>query len=298
MIGKSGKYYRAGYLARQAGDWPDGTDSQAQVKPDSAPAQAAQTQTNMSAPAGTPARTAAPAAANPSVNAPAHPATNAVQNPVGGGFLQAVQGLSQKVQNLYHQNIDPLEQRVDNWQRGNGFSTNAQVPLTPLAPPPPRLATPGVDPRVYRASLAGYHPVKGGEPVSVLAGHINCETQGMRDSQNENMPLSAARGDIAHMRINGERMWGDNVDNRAGFGLCKTPLMTGPDYPNALNAATNAAIEDLNGVDPTHGATNYNGRTSMSDTSPFGGKHGPPIHTQAGPYISPSIYKVINTYGK
>lgn len=24
MIGKSGKYYRAGYLARQAGDWPDG----------------------------------------------------------------------------------------------------------------------------------------------------------------------------------------------------------------------------------------------------------------------------------
>ena len=23
MIGKSGKYYRAGYLARQAGDWPD-----------------------------------------------------------------------------------------------------------------------------------------------------------------------------------------------------------------------------------------------------------------------------------
>ncbi len=289
MIGKSGKYYRAGYLARKAGDWPDGTDNQAQVKPDSAPAQKTQTQTNTPAPAGTQAGTAAPAA-NPSGNAPAHPTTNAVQNPVGGGFLQAVQGLSQKVQNLYHQNIDPLEQRVDNWQRGNGFSTNAQVPLTPLAPPPPRLATPGVDPRVYRASLAGYHPAGTKESVAELAGNINCETRGMRDSLNENMPLSAARADIAHMRINGER-----VNRPASLRNCETPLMSGPDYPNALNAATDAAIEDLNGIDPTHGATNYNGRTSMGDTRPF---YKLPIHTQAGPYISPSINKVINTYGK
>jgi len=71
--------------------------------------------------------------------------------------------------------------------------------------------------------------------------------------------------------------------------------MTGADYPNALNAATDAAIEDLNGVDPTGGATNYNMRTSMKDTSPFAGKR---LYTQAGPYISPTQNKVINTYGK
>ena len=112
------------------------------------------------------------------------------------------------------------------------------------------------------------------------------------------MPLAAARGDIAHMRINGERQWGDRVNRYAGLQNCEIPLMSGSDYPNALNAATDAAIEDLNGVDPTRGATNYNGRTSMSDTSPYGKKNGLPIHTQAGPYISPSIYKVINTYGK
>jgi hypothetical protein len=294
MIGKSGQYYRAGYLARQAGDWPDGTDNEGQETQDGAPAQA---QINMSVPSVAQTRSVAATAATPFASASAYPTTNAVQNPVRGDFLQTAQSLSQQVQNAYHQNMDPLEQRVDNWQRGNGFRANAQVPPVPLAPPPPRLATPGVDPRVYRASLAGYHPVKGGEPVSVLAGHINCETRGMRDSQNENMPLSAARGDIAHMRINGERQWGNKADSLAGFGLCKVPLMTGPDYPNSLNAATDAAIEDLNGIDPTGGATNYNMRTSMNDTSPFG-KKGPRLHTQAGPYISPTKNTVINTYGK
>ncbi|MBB5064539.1 hypothetical protein [Granulicella mallensis] len=295
MIGKSGQYYRAGYLARQAGDWPDGTDNEGQETQDGTPALA---QINMSVPSVVQARAVATKAATPFARASAYPTTNAVQDSVGGDLYKAVQSLSQRAQDSYHQNIDPLEQRVDNWQRGNGFRTNAQVlPPAPLAPPP-RLATPGIDPRVYRASLAGYRPAGTKESVAELAGNINCETGGMRDSRNENMPLSVARGDIAHMRINGERQWGDRVKGLAGLGNCETPLMSGPDYPNALNAATDAAMEDLNGVDPTHGATNYNGRTSMGDISPFGGKNGPVIHTHAGPYISPSIYKVINTYGK
>ena len=34
MLGESGRYYRAGYLARRANDWPDGTDGQIDVMPE------------------------------------------------------------------------------------------------------------------------------------------------------------------------------------------------------------------------------------------------------------------------
>ena len=40
MLGKSGRYYRAGYLARRANDWPDGTDGQTDVMPEDVEMQA------------------------------------------------------------------------------------------------------------------------------------------------------------------------------------------------------------------------------------------------------------------
>ena len=40
MLGKSGGYYRAGYLARRANDWPDGTDAQTDVMPEDVEMQA------------------------------------------------------------------------------------------------------------------------------------------------------------------------------------------------------------------------------------------------------------------
>jgi hypothetical protein len=49
----------------------------------------------------------------------------------------------------------------------------------------------------------------------------------------------------------------------------------------------------FNGVSLTGGATNYNMRTT-TDASPF---QGMPIYTTAGPYLSPTPYTVINTYG-
>jgi hypothetical protein len=39
MLGRSGTFYRAGYLARRANDWPDGTDGQADTQDDPEQAQ-------------------------------------------------------------------------------------------------------------------------------------------------------------------------------------------------------------------------------------------------------------------
>jgi hypothetical protein len=273
MIGKSGKYYRAGYLARQAGDWPDGTDSQAPVKPDSAPAQTAQSQTNTPVPAGPQAGTAA-TAADPSVNAPAHPATNAVQNPVGGGFLQAVQGLSQKVQNLYHQNIDPLEQRVDNWQRGNGFSTNTQVPLTPLAPPPPRLATPGVTGDAKHAFLVGLDDSKiGSTTVAGLAKTLHNESNGLTGGK----PGELVKGKTAEANaiINNA---GSRIPHQMASSAAGVPL---PEDQDIMRGAYYDRL--MGGSDPVQGRTYFGNSAENLSSRPIGNSR-QTVYSQYGPY--------------
>jgi hypothetical protein len=51
--------------------------------------------------------------------------------------------------------------------------------------------------QAWRQSLAGYHPNGGKETVAKIAGRVSAETQGMKDSKSENVPLSTAREEIA-----------------------------------------------------------------------------------------------------
>src|SRR6185437_15902694 len=41
-----------------------------------------------------------------------------------------------------------------------------------------------------------------------IAGQINHETLGMKDSKTENESLASAEGKIAHVRLNGIKKWG------------------------------------------------------------------------------------------
>ena len=86
-----------------------------------------------------------------------------------------------------------------------------------------------------------YTPSGGNETLGVTAGRINNETNGMKDSNKENMPLSGAEKLMAHQRINAERHYGKNVRRRAGM---MAPLMSGPGYKRALASTIAAARED------------------------------------------------------
>ena len=140
---------------------------------------------------------------------------------------------------------------------------------------------------------ADYTPPGGTETLGVTAGRINNETNGMKDSKNENMSLSDAEKLMAHQRFNAENHYGKNVQKRAGM---MDPLMHGPGYKRALAATIAAAREAARGVDPTHGAFQYNMRTPAQVVGgrPFEGQG---VHTVSGPYISPSKYTYIVTYG-
>jgi hypothetical protein len=113
----------------------------------------------------------------------------------------------------------------------------------------------------------------------------------MKDSKSENKPLESAREEIAHVRMNGEAAFGPKVDALAGMAPIN---MSGPDYGPSYEATANAAWDNAAGIDPTHGATQMNMRTSMENRNDF---EGDSLHTQSGPYISPSRYTVIDTYG-
>ena len=159
-------------------------------------------------------------------------------------------------------------------------------------PAPPKPKAPAVDAKAFRESVYTFRPADGNETVADIGGIVNAETQGMTDSKSENEPLSDARGKIAHVRINGIRKWGGRVDRHAGMARSNR---SGPDYHASLEAATDAAIQDAQHVDPTGGATNYNMRTCMDNQRPLQGED---LQTQSGPYRSPTPYNVINTYGE
>jgi hypothetical protein len=131
------------------------------------------------------------------------------------------------------------------------------------------------------------------ETVYQIGGIVNAETQGMKDSPTENKPLSTAREEIADVRINGDQKWGDNVDRHASMAP-KGPIYGGPDFQASLDAAANAAWDQLNGVSATGGATNYRMWGSMDEAGRF---YGMPVYTTDGPYQSPTSNTVISTYG-
>ena len=161
---------------------------------------------------------------------------------------------------------------------------------TPAPPPPPPPSPLRADQKARTAFMAPTRPSGRTETVYQIGGIVNAETQGMKDSAAENVPLSTARQEIAEVRINGDQLWGDRVDK---YARMQPPLYSGPDFQLSLDAAANAAWNKLNGVSLTGGATNMNMRTT-TDTRPF---QGMPIYTTAGPYLSPTPNIVINTYG-
>ena len=129
--------------------------------------------------------------------------------------------------------------------------------------------------------------------LGVTAGRINNETNGMKDSPNENEPLAKAKEKIAHVRLNGIKKWGKNVQKYASL---VSAVMHGSGYKGVLEAVENAAREDLSGIDPTHGAIFYNMRTA-EQFEQGGNFQGQSVETSSGPYESPSLYIYIMTYG-
>lgn len=144
-------------------------------------------------------------------------------------------------------------------------------------------------------------PFGGNESVATIAGRVNGETSGMHDSRNENESLQSAQIKIATVRINGILKWGKAVQAHASLA---PPMMSGPGYKSALRAVQTAIAEKMNGIDETFGVDHsrggalfYNMRTpsqAAGDRSFMG--YSP--HTISGPYISPSIYTYIFTYGE
>lgn len=133
----------------------------------------------------------------------------------------------------------------------------------------------------------------GRETVGNIAARINNETNGMHNSKKANQSLSAAEGNIAHMRLNGLKKWGNLVQKLASLD---SPRSKGPGYETALRAVEKAVKQDRQGIDPTHGALLYNMRTAaqVKGDKPFFGMY---PHTISGPYSSPTQYTYIVTYG-
>lgn len=136
-------------------------------------------------------------------------------------------------------------------------------------------------------------PLGGNESITTIAQRVYHETNGMKDSKNQNESLSEAQDKITHVRLNGTKKWGSNVQRYASFASPSS----GPGFDKVLRTVQGAVGEELNGVDPTDGAVGYNMRTPAQTTGnkPFWGQS---VHTLSGPYISPTPVTYIVTYGK
>jgi RHS repeat-associated protein len=145
---------------------------------------------------------------------------------------------------------------------------------------------------------ANYTPKGGNETLGTTAGRVAAETLSMTDNKKENMPLSDAQKLLAHQRFNAERAYGDKTGALAGM---MKGLTSGSAYDRALAAVIAAAKEDFRGIDPTHGATNYNMRTpgefkAMGQRAPVW-LHDMKVYTSSGPYNSWKGLQYIMTYG-
>ncbi len=129
-----------------------------------------------------------------------------------------------------------------------------------------------------------------------IAGQINHETMGMKNSKAANVSLETAEDEVAHVRLNGIKKWGSN-EKAQKYASLVSAIEKGPGFKLSQQAVEQAIMEDSKGIDPTHGAIFYNMRTvgQFKHGGPFQGMR---VHTYAGPFISPSKYKYIMTYGQ
>jgi hypothetical protein len=175
------------------------------------------------------------------------------------------------------------------------LSQAIQARLTKQGLDPYKLpAPPPVGQDAWNESIDEYHPGRGGETTATIAGRIYGETRGMKDSPEENEPLSKAQQKMVHHRIDAiEHFAPVDVQSRASMAK---PIMKGPEYQSALEATRKAVEDHLMGQDPTRSAYHFNMRTP--EQFKHGGQfEGGDVHTWSGPYISPSKYKYILTYG-
>jgi hypothetical protein len=84
-----------------------------------------------------------------------------------------------------------------------------------------------------------------------LAGRINHETMGVKDSKEENEFLADAEDKIAHDPLNGIKKWGSKVQKNASL---VSPAKHGTGYESALQIVWRAIQENNSGIDPTRGA--------------------------------------------
>jgi type 1 glutamine amidotransferase len=117
----------------------------------------------------------------------------------------------------------------------------------------------------------------------------------MKNSKAANVSLGTAEDEIAHVRLNGIKKWGSNAKAQKYASLVSA-IEKGPGYKLSQQAVEKAIMEDSKGIGPTHGAIFYNMRT-VGQFKHGGRFQGMKVHTYAGPFISPSKYKYIMTYG-
>ena len=118
----------------------------------------------------------------------------------------------------------------------------------------------------------------------------------MKNSKAANVSLETAEVEIAHVRLNGIKRWGSNLRAQR-YASFVSAIGKGPGFRLSLRAVEEAIAQDSKGIDPTHGAIFYNMRTvgQFRHGGPFQGMR---VHTYAGPFISPTKYKYIMTYGQ
>ncbi|HTV55435.1 MAG TPA: RHS repeat-associated core domain-containing protein [Terriglobia bacterium] len=209
--------------------------------------------------------------------------------------------------------VEPIPYaKLDDPQSLNLYAYVQNNPLTAsdadghLLQPP--LPVPGGDAYNSTAGQALFAYENGGNPSAAaqsyqaqqqqsneIAGQINHETLGMKDSKTENEPLASAEDKIAHVRLNGIKKWGSN-EKAQKYASLVSAIEKGPGYKISQQAVEQAIREDSKGIDPTHGAIFYNMRTE-SQFKHDGAFQGQSIHTYSGPYTSPGPYKYIMTYG-
>ena len=119
---------------------------------------------------------------------------------------------------------------------------------------------------------------------------------GMKNSKAANVSLETAEDEVAQVRLNGIKKWGSN-EKAQKYASLVSAIEKGPGFKLSQQAVEQAIMEDSKGIDPTHGAIFYNMRTvgQFKHGGPFQGMR---VHTYAGPFISPSKYKYIMTYGQ
>jgi RHS repeat-associated protein len=165
------------------------------------------------------------------------------------------------------------------------------------APPSPSLSK-----DLENNILDNFHPGFGTDTTEIISGRVYNETRGMKDSKDSNEELSKAIAKLVWDRINAIEKYGADADRRAHM---MAPLNDGSKgYLRALEIARQVVNswmihhidpQNIKHDDPTKGAYHYNMRTGTADKSNFMGSF--KLHTSSGPYISPTKWKVINTYG-